>query len=56
MRFGHGPVMSMLVVRVVDMTVLVFQPFVLVIMRVTFGKMQPEPCPHQHTGHEQPDG
>lgn len=40
MRFGHRPVMSMLVVRVVDMAVLVFQSFVLVIMRVTFGKIR----------------
>ena len=40
--------MGVLMVRIVFMFVLVFQPFVLVLMGVVFSEMQPHAQAHQH--------
>ena len=40
MRFGHRPIVAMLVVLVVDVSVLVFQRFVLMLMLVPLGEVE----------------
>ena len=49
MRLRHDALMRMLVVRIMRVTVLMFQRVVLVFVNMAFREMQPEPQAHQET-------
>jgi hypothetical protein len=50
MWLGHSPVMHVPMMLVMDVAMLVLDCFVLVLMVMAFGQMQPKPEPHQKTG------
>lgn len=56
MWFGYYPIMTVLMVIVMDMTVFVSQGLMGVLMVMTFREMQPQARAHQYPGKNQRDG
>ena len=52
MRFGHFALMDMIMMCVVNVTMVVLQFLVDMLVLMTFGQMQPQPNRHKHASNE----